>query len=442
MDLAATPDDIAHLQRENGVLKESIAMVPLALVGLDGEGRVDLWNAAAASLFGWSAAEVLQKSPPFIAEADLKAHRDGWRGGQGATTIEAKALCKDGSTVDVKMVPAVERGASGEPGRMVIAMTHVERGAAHEAEMNDALRRSEERFRLVTLATQDAIYDFDIMTNAVWRSESFATISGDPGARLADADWWRNKIHPDSREAAFKALEEALAGGRTSWVSEYRLQRLTGEYVTLTDRGVILRDEQGRPVRVIGAVTDVSEQRRLEAQVQESLARLNEAAEELKSKNALLEVEITERARREASLRRQKEEIQMLSAPIMQVWDKVLALPIIGTVDRERSRQIMDKLLGEIVRTQSVFAILDLTGVAHVDTDTLKHLLDIVRAANLLGSATLLSGIAPSIARTMVALGVETAGVTTFGTLEDALAHALRSAGMAGLSMSARGAGR
>lgn len=300
--------------------------------------------------------------------------------------------------------------------------------AAHEAEVNEALRRSEERFRLVTLATQDAIYDFDVVTNAVWRSESFNTISGDAAARFADGDWWRERIHPDDRATAFQALGEAMESGGTSWTSEYRLLRGDGEFVVLRDRGVILRGEDGRPLRVIGAVTDVSEQRRLETQVQESLARLQEAAEELKAKNDLLEVEIAERSRREASLRRQKEEIEMLSAPIVQVWDKVLALPVIGTVDRDRSRQIMDKLLGEIVRTQSTFAILDLTGMAHVDTDTAKHLLDIVRAAKLLGSVTLLSGIAPGIAQTMVEMGIETAEVTTFGTLKDALAHALGSA--------------
>jgi len=434
--------DTADLQQENALLWDILARESIALVGVDGEGKIDLWSAPAEGLFGWSMAEVLGRAPPFIGEEALQATLERWRGGEGAGLHEVPATHKDGTPLTVSMVPAGARGVDGARGRVVIAVTRAGSDATRRGEAHEELRKSEERYRVVAHATQDAIYDFDMVTNGVWRNESFDRISGDPGSRFADGDWWRNRIHPDDRATAFSAFEEALATGGNSWVSEYRLLHSSGHYVTLRDRGAIIWDDQGRPVRVIGAVMDVSEQRRLERQVQETLARLKEAAEELKSKNAMLEVEVSERARREASLRRQKEEIELLSAPIVQVWDKVLALPVIGTVDRERSRAIMDKLLGEIVRTQSSFAILDLTGIAHVDTDTAKHLLDIVRAARLLGSTTLLSGIAPGIAQTMVEMGIETSAVTTFGTLRDALEHALASTRTAGRARSLRGAGR
>lgn len=438
MGRAAASHDTTHIQCENELLRSIIAKASIALIALDGEERVDSWNSAAESIFGWSEEEVLGKAPPCLAQTDLHAHWKWWRDGHGSATVLIKTTRKDGTTLDVNMMPVIHRGPSGAPGRVLIAMTPV----ALYASEDDALRRSDERFRLVTLATQDAIYDWDMLSNAVWRSETFDTISGEPGARFADAEWWRSRIHPEDQGAAFQALEEAFASGVTSWTSEYRLLRSAGGYATLRDRGVIVRNDEGRPVRVTGAVTDVSEQRRLEVQVKESFERIRQAADELQGKNALLEVEISERARREESLRRQKQEILLLSAPVVQIWDKVLALPVIGAVDRDRSRQIMDRLLAEIVRTQSAFAILDLTGMGHVDTDTARHLLDIVRAARLLGSSTLLSGIAPVIAQTMVQMGVETMGVTTFGTLRDALEHALRATAGLGLPVRARGAGR
>lgn len=430
MNTPMTPSDLARLAFEHA---------PEAWLVVDSSGRVQLANEAACARLEHSRDELQgMRLADFVLDAFAEDWAARWESlaREPKMVLQTKLRTKAGET-RLSELQLVRPRLEGEDIGLVLL-----RDAVQEAATNDALLASEERFRLVTLATEDAIYDFDIATNSVWRSESFVKISGEPMSRFADADWWRSRIHPDDQSTAFRALEEALASGATGWLSEYRLQRGTGEYATLTDRGVILRDEQGKPVRVIGAVTDVTEQRRIEADARESLARLEEATDELKRKNLLLEGEVAQRMRREASLREQKEAIELLSAPVVQLWDKVLALPVIGTVDRARASQIMEKLLAEIVRTGSVFAILDLTGMAHVDTDSAKHLFDIVRAANLLGSSILLSGIAPSIARSMVEIGIEAAGVITFGTLRDALAHAIGSTRTGDVPWSAQRAAR
>jgi anti-anti-sigma factor len=118
-----------------------------------------------------------------------------------------------------------------------------------------------------------------------------------------------------------------------------------------------------------------------------------------------------------------------MSTPIIQAWEGVLVLPIVGSLDRGRASQVMERLLAEIVRTQSRFAVLDLTGVDAIDTSTVGHLLEIVRAVSLLGSRCLVSGISPAIAQTMVGLG-GAESLTTFAQLEDALRHALLASGV------------
>jgi PAS domain S-box-containing protein len=120
-----------------------------------------------------------------------------------------------------------------------------------------------------------------------------------------------------------------------------------------------------------------------------------------------------------------------MSTPIIEVWERMVALPVIGIVDRERAGRMMLTLLDTIAEKQAEFAILDLTGVTAVDAETANHLLDIARAASLLGSDCLVSGISPAVARTLVDLGSnETATFRTFATLESALRHALGKRGV------------
>jgi rsbT co-antagonist protein RsbR len=120
-----------------------------------------------------------------------------------------------------------------------------------------------------------------------------------------------------------------------------------------------------------------------------------------------------------------------LSTPVIQIYDGILVLPLIGTIDSARTRQIMENLLARVVETQSEVVILDLTGVSVVDTAVANHLMKTVQAAELLGTSCLLTGISPAIAQTLVHLGVDLGQIATCATLKMGLAHAFARLGLA-----------
>jgi rsbT co-antagonist protein RsbR len=138
--------------------------------------------------------------------------------------------------------------------------------------------------------------------------------------------------------------------------------------------------------------------------------------------------EIHQQAREEI-IRRQGEEMLELSTPVIQLWDGILALPIIGTLDSARTQIVMEALLQQVVATRSPIAILDITGVPTVDTLTAQHLLKTVAATRLMGAECIISGIRPQIAQTIVHLGVELSGVITKASLSDAFRLALEKLG-------------
>jgi rsbT co-antagonist protein RsbR len=129
---------------------------------------------------------------------------------------------------------------------------------------------------------------------------------------------------------------------------------------------------------------------------------------------------------REEMISRQQQEMLELSTPVVRLWDGVLALPLIGTLDSARTQVVMESLLQRIVETGSAIAILDITGVPTVDTLVAQHLLKTVAAARLMGADCIISGIRPQIAQTIVHLGVDLNSVTTKATLADAFAVALK----------------
>jgi rsbT co-antagonist protein RsbR len=132
---------------------------------------------------------------------------------------------------------------------------------------------------------------------------------------------------------------------------------------------------------------------------------------------------------REDVIRRQQEELLELSTPVVKLWDGILALPMVGTLDSARTQVVMESLLNRIAETGSAIAILDITGVPTVDTLVAQHLLKTVTAIRLMGAECIISGVRPQIAQTIVHLGVDLQGVTTRANLADALALALKQTG-------------
>ncbi|MGK5065851.1 RsbT co-antagonist protein RsbRA [compost metagenome] len=142
----------------------------------------------------------------------------------------------------------------------------------------------------------------------------------------------------------------------------------------------------------------------------------------------LLTIAIYQKAREQVIMRQQQELLE-LSTPVVQLWQNVLALPLIGTLDSARTQVVMESLLQKIVDTGALIAIIDITGVPTVDTLVAQHLLKTIAAARLMGADCIISGIRPQIAQTIVHLGVNLEDVLTKATLADAFVVALKRTG-------------
>lgn len=162
----------------------------------------------------------------------------------------------------------------------------------------------------------------------------------------------------------------------------------------------------------------------------ESLAEETWLATELLDKMGMLTIRAFQDAREDV-ISRQQHELLELSTPVVKLWDGILALPMIGTLDSARTQIVMESLLQRIVETGSELAIIDITGVPTVDTQVAQYLLKTVTAIRLMGADCIISGVRPQIAQTIVHLGVDLQGVTTKSNLADALSLALRKLGFA-----------
>jgi two-component system, cell cycle sensor histidine kinase and response regulator CckA len=147
--------------------------------------------------------------------------------------------------------------------------------ALHEAELKQqnekayrALRQSEERLSCVLLATNDAIYDWDLETNQIWWNNGLQKLFGhNPRLHKVHFKWWKSAIHPDDARGVAQSLENALHSQASFWNREYRFRCADGEYACVLDRGYILRDGEGKAIRVVGSMMDISERKRLEGEM-------------------------------------------------------------------------------------------------------------------------------------------------------------------------------
>ena len=164
---------------------------------------------------------------------------------------------------------------------------------------------------------------------------------------------------------------------------------------------------------------------------QELASEPQAVADEMWSATLLLDrlglytTEVHQRTREEVIIRQQQEMME-LSTPVVQLWDRIVALPLIGTLDSGRTQTVMETLLQRIVETSAEIAIIDITGVPTVDTLTAQHLIKTVTATRLMGAECVISGIRPQIAQTIVHLGVDLADVVTKSSLAGAFSWALK----------------
>ncbi|WP_322489582.1 PAS domain-containing protein [Chloroflexus sp.] len=261
-------------------------------------------------------------------------------------------------------------------------------------ELND-LRQ---RYAMLVRALRLMIYDYDVATGMItWSGETEYVC----GRTLSELDGglaqWEELIHPDDRERALHLLGEAEVK-LSEYDIEYRFQHKNGSYVWILDRGYFLVGPDGKAARMIGMMQNISEIKAIEferLQMQETI------------------IAAQERALRE------------LSTPLVPISDRAVALPLIGVIDQRRASLIIETLLEGVATRGAEMVIIDITGVATVDTFIADALIRAARAVRLLGAHVVLTGISPEVAQTLVSLGADLSVFETRATLQDGIALAM-----------------
>ncbi|MDI1450958.1 PAS domain-containing protein [Polyangium sp. 6x1] len=393
---------------EARLLRAALHNLADAVVICNRDGRTIHFNAAATTIFGERSSDVpsehlstryglfLPDGVTLVPADDLPSHR-ALRGEvvDGIELFVRRESLPAGTYVECSA--RAIRDADGSICGAVVVCRDLGERRRYEAERERRLRAEEERLaaekeRLRMARILKCLLDhLDIV---VWATDDKGVFTFHDGRGAESAGLFRGALVGKSAHDVYPddlLIQRALSAG-VAGHDRNDLHGLTWEH------WAIPVSEDGAPAGVIGLSLNVTE--------------AHQAKMELEAKLALIQ--------------RQQEVIFNLETPIIQVWDRVLTLPMVGVVDSRRAARVTDSLLAEVSRTQARFAILDLTGVDVVDTATAGHMLNIISAVRLLGAEGIITGIRPNIAQTMISLGLDLSRVRTLATLRDGLSLAIR----------------
>jgi len=354
------------------------------IINLDADGNVASWNSGAQALLGYPAAEVIGKPVSLFYEASDRAaglpEEDLGRAREaGRLEAEGWRVRKDGRRFWASVITAAIRADDGT----VTGYARVTRDVSDRRQA-------------------------DLMFRGLLESA--------PDAMLIVAADGRIELVNRQAEELFGYSRDELAGQQVEMLVPPRFRQRHPGY-----RETFFAAARNRPM---GAGLELSGLRRdgTEFPVEISLSPL-ETDQGIRAVAAIRDA--TERREQEQRLRHQRDEIMELSTPVIQVWDKVLALPLIGTLDSARAARLTEGLLEKIAEHQAEVIILDVSGVPTIDTQVAQHLLRTVQAATLMGAASIMSGVRPETAQAIVHLGIDLGRLRTRNTLRDALQLAL-----------------
>jgi two-component system, cell cycle sensor histidine kinase and response regulator CckA len=257
---SAEEEDAEERLRFQAQLLEAI---PDSVIFTDLKGRIQYWNPGAEALFGYTASEMIGKTPaqlyPSAGDTMLQEDLAGIMAGRDfAATWQGRR--KDGRMVWVDVRTTLARGADGEP----IGFIGVGKDATERKQSEDALMKSERLYRLISQASREALWEWELAGGKVtWSAGAEAILGIDPQT-LDTNGALASRIHADDRRRVEQGVAEAIAGDGVFWSDEYRVKRRDGSYATVADRGYIERGEDGTALRMVGAMADVTARKQAE----------------------------------------------------------------------------------------------------------------------------------------------------------------------------------
>lgn len=276
------------------------------------DGRLTLVNPRFAAMLGYDPQELTGRLMSELTVPEEAARNEAelkrlLRGTADLLNLEKTLVRRDGERVTASVTSVPVRDLDGRPLYIVtVAEDVTERRAAEQA-----LRLSDERFRLAANAANDVVYDANLATGAIWWSDALQTVFGFAPDCAGGREWWRNHIDPKVRDEVMHRLSKVITSGERHWSAEYRFQRADGSWADVSDRGFIMQGGRDGPLRLIGALRDLSQIREAERVLREASAQLEQRVRErtasLEQLNDQLTAEMEARTRVTRELVREKD---------------------------------------------------------------------------------------------------------------------------------------
>ena len=377
---------------------------------IDAQGQIIMINPAGVRMLGYETAEdIIGMSAFEILEHPQEAMNlfSELLGGGGTSSpvgIQEFALkVIDREPVIIEYAPWIVMDEVGD----VVAIEGLGRDITGRKEMQANLKESEEKYRSLFENMHDAYFRFDVNSMAI------ANINP-AGKRMLGYDSESHLIGKSIQEV-FSNTEDIIpmiSHAMTDPGMLSDIQRLEIPLALQDEQTMEVEvypsfnyDDQGRLVTVDGIMRDITERKRYEERLKNSEERLLDLVDRLRLSQ------------------------ELLSTPVVQVWDRILVLPLIGILDSTRAQRVMEVLLNRIIETQTEMVIMDVTGVATMDTEVTNHLIRTIQSTALLGSKCVITGINPEVAQSMVQLGMDMSKLVTKRDLQDGLKYGLSTMG-------------
>jgi PAS domain S-box-containing protein len=257
------------LKESEKTFRETVNLAPVGIAHVDLDGRFMQVNHAFAEITGYSEEELLHKSfgeitHPDDLSKDWEQARHLMKGEIQSYSLEKRYLRRDGRAFWVQLTGALKRSETGEPLYFIACVDDI-----------DDRKQAEERYRLASRATRDAIWDWNIRTNTLTWTEAIRSQFGYILDNMqCPLSWWKERIHPDDRRRVGESLAQMIASGEQYWQDEYRFLNAQSQYRLVLDRGYLETDASGHPLRMIGAMQDITARKNAEEALKKSEATL------------------------------------------------------------------------------------------------------------------------------------------------------------------------